>query len=267
MSNLLNPLYLSAVLFFFLLEFAIAAVPSVSLNGYTITGRNSSPNVDEFLGIPFSAPPVGNLRWRPPQFYQGAAKGSTVKADTAKLCRQKKDDKMIGKEEDCNNLNIWKPDSSVTVPTEGFPIMVWIHGGSFTSASPNLSFYNGTKLVEDSIVLNKPIIMISIQYRLGGLGFMASDDLQNEYGSYNSTGNYGILDQIFGLKWIQKNIKLFNGNKNKVTIFGESAGAYSICTLIASPLTNGVNKGLFSGAIAESAYCANSYQGPNLAKK
>ena len=187
-----------------------------------------------------------------------AAWTEALEAYEPKLCFQETTETgYIGKEEDCNNVNIWKPHEQPTGASgpELMPVMVYLHGGSFERASPNLSVYNASNLVKKSIVLDKPTIVVSIQYRQGGLGFMGHSKLKAEAGSHESSGNYGLLDQIFGLQWLQQKIAAFGGDKDRITIFGESAGAYSVCTLLASPLATG----LFAGAIAESAYCANSY--------
>ena len=177
----------------------------------------------------------------------------------------------VGNESECNTINLWKPyNPSLVSMGAGLPVMVWIHGGSFQTASPGLNVYNGTRLVQASLTSgnnpnggDSPVIVVSIQYRLGGLGYMAHSKLQGEAGSEGSSGNYGMLDQIAGLQWVRDNIRAFGGDPNSVTIFGESAGAYSVCTLLASPLA----VGLFTGAIAESMYCANKYQTQAVAQK
>ncbi len=213
----------------------------------------------KWLGIPFSAPPIGNLRWMPPQKHNGY--NGAYQALEPKLCYQVMGGQTLGNEAYCNNVNIWAPKRVTSSPTL-LPVMVWIHGGSFVDANPALDVYDGTNLVKTSMDVGKEVIVVSIQYRLGGLGFMAHPKLSLEAGSNGSSGNYGMLDQIMALQWIQDNIAAFGGDKSKVTIFGESAGAYSVCALLASPLATGK----FSGAIAESSYCANLYQPKALAE-
>ena len=215
-----------------------------------------------WYGVPFSAPPVGALRWRPPKSHAGWS--GTRAAATPALCTQRRGGVLFGTEAGCNNANVWAPRNTratnATAPL--VPVMVWIHGGSFTSAAPSLAVYNGTQLVAAAAASDTPVIVASLQYRMGGLGFMAHRALREEPGAHGSSGNYGLLDQLAGLRWVQQNIEAFGGDPARVTIFGESAGAYSVCALLASPLATG----LFAGAVAESAYCANGYYGAATAE-
>ena len=187
-----------------------------------------------FKGIPFAAPPVGDLRWKAPQ--------PAEKWDGIKETKEFAPSPMQGgnppggKSEDCLYLNIWTPTMS---SNEKLPVLVWIYGGGFSGGAT--SFYDGAKLAQ------KGVILVSIAYRVNQFGFLAHPELSAESPNHVS-GNYGILDQIAGLQWIQKNIAAFGGDPNKVTIFGESAGGISVSMLCASPLA----KGLFSGAISES---------------
>ena len=189
-----------------------------------------------YKGIPFAAPPVGELRWKAPQ---PAAKWEGVKQTTqfAPAAFQG-GNPPSGKSEDCLYLNIWTPAKSAK---EKIPVLVWIYGGGFSFGSTAEPGYNGEKLAK------KGVVLVSIAYRVGQLGFLAHPELSAENPNHVS-GNYGILDQIAGLKWIQKNIAAFGGDPNRVTIFGESAGGISVSMLCASPLA----KGLFQGAISES---------------
>eukprot|EP00937_MAST-01D_sp_MAST-1D-sp2_P001151 g1151.t1 len=167
----------------------------------------------------------------------------------------------IGNETSCNNVNVWAPAGAGA--NSAFPVLVWIHGGSFTSATPALPAYNCTRLVALAAKEGRPIVCASLQYRLGGLGFMAHAALAREPGASGSSGNYGILDQIAGLKWVQRNVAQFGGDPSKVTIFGESAGAYSVTTLLASPLA----VGLFRAAVQQSSYAANTWQSSAVANQ
>jgi len=188
-----------------------------------------------FKGIPFAAPPVGELRWKDPQPVERWE--GVLKADTfACGCSQAQNLRPQG--EDCLYLNIWTP---ANFASEKLPVMVWIHGGGFSAGAPLESTYFGEKLTR------KGVIYVSVAYRLGQLGFLAHPELSAESPNKVS-GNYGILDQIAALKWIQRNIEAFGGDPHKVTIFGESAGAISVSILCASPLA----KDLFTGAISES---------------
>lgn len=189
-----------------------------------------------FKGIPFAAPPVGDLRWKAPQ---PPAKWNGVwEATKFAPAPMQAGNPQSGKSEDCLYLNVWTPAKSVNAK---IPVLVWIYGGGFSFGSTCDPMYDGAKLAK------KGIVLVSIAYRVGQLGFLAHPELSAENPNHVS-GNYGILDQIAGLQWIKKNIAAFGGDPNKVTIFGESAGGISVSMLCASPLA----KGLFEGAISES---------------
>jgi len=189
-----------------------------------------------FKGIPFAAPPVGDLRWKAPQ---PAAKWEGVREATKFApAPMQAGNPPSGKSEDCLYLNVWTPAKSAN---DKIPVLVWIYGGGFSFGSTSEPGYDGAKLAK------KGVVLVSIAYRVGQLGFLAHPELSAESPNHVS-GNYGILDQIAGLKWIKKNIAAFGGDPNKVTIFGESAGGISVSMLCASPLA----KGLFEGAISES---------------
>jgi para-nitrobenzyl esterase len=191
--------------------------------------------VDEFLGIPYAAPPVGALRWQPPQ---PAASWSGVREATqfAPHCPQ-----LAGPfgeastSEDCLFLNVFTP--SHRQPGSLDPVMVWIHGGALVSGESN--DYDPTQLVEHGVTV------VTINYRLGALGFLAHPALADANGQ---SGDYGLMDQQAALRWVQRNIVSFGGDPRNVTIFGESAGGLSVLSQVASPQA----KGLFEKAIAES---------------
>ncbi len=189
-----------------------------------------------FKGIPFAAPPVGDLRWKAPQ---PAEKWEGVKQATEYApAAFQGGNPPSGKSEDCLYLNVWTPAMSAN---EKVPVMVWIYGGGFSFGSTAEPGYDGTNLA------NKGIVLVSIAYRVGQLGFLAHPELSSENPN-NVSGNYGLLDMIAGLEWVQKNIAAFGGDPDKVTIFGESAGGIAVSMLCASPLA----KGLFHGAISQS---------------
>jgi para-nitrobenzyl esterase len=189
-----------------------------------------------YKGIPFAAPPVGDLRWRPPQ---PAEKWEGVRqADKFAPGPIQGGNPPSGKSEDCLYLNIWTPAKS---RRDRIPVLVWIYGGGFNMGSTSEPVYSGEKLAQ------KGVVLVSIAYRVGQLGFLAHPELSAESPDHSS-GNYGLLDMIAGLKWIQKNIAAFGGDPDKVTIFGESAGGIAVSMLCASPLA----KGLFHGAISQS---------------
>jgi len=217
--------------------------------GSTIAQQTAAVKVEEGLvqgtiedglsvykGIPFAAPPVGDLRWKAPQ---PAAKWEGIRqVNKFAPGPMQGGNPPSGKSEDCLYLNIWTPAKSAS---DKIPVLVWIYGGGFNGGSTSETNYSGEKLAK------KGVVLVSIAYRVGQLGFLAHPELSAESPNHVS-GNYGLLDMIAGLKWIQKNIAAFGGDPNKVTIFGESAGGIAVSMLCASPLA----KGLFHGAISES---------------
>ncbi|MBN1118182.1 MAG: carboxylesterase family protein [Bacteroidales bacterium] len=193
-------------------------------------------NLRVFKGIPFAAPPVGDLRWKAPHPVE-KWEGIKIATEYAPAPMQG-GNPPSGKSEDCLYLNVWTPAKS---PKDKIPVLVWIYGGGFSFGSTSEPVYDGTKLAE------KGVVVVSIAYRVGQLGFLAHPELSAENPN-GVSGNYGLLDQIAGLQWVQDNIAAFGGDPDQVTIFGESAGGISVSMLCASPLT----KGLFQGAISQS---------------
>jgi para-nitrobenzyl esterase len=211
---------------------AAAGPVAVTANG-AVRGTTSGP-VSEFLGIPYAAPPVGALRWRPPQ---PAANWPGVRAATqfAPHCPQLASPfGQASMSEDCLFLNVFTPSHA---QAGAHPVMVWIHGGALVTGESN--DYDPTKLVEDGVTV------VTINYRLGALGFLADPALADANGQ---SGDYGLMDQQAALRWVQRNIASFGGDPRNVTIFGESAGGLSVLSQIASPAA----RGLFAKAIAES---------------
>jgi para-nitrobenzyl esterase len=185
-----------------------------------------------YRGLPFAAPPLGDNRWRPPvpaASWQGVRKADRFAAPCVGNGPESS--------EDCLYLNVWSPAK----PGEHLPVMVWIYGGGFVNGSTANPAYSG------EVLAKKGVVYVSIAYRVGVLGFLAHPGLSAENPRHLS-GNYGLLDQIAALKWVQSNIAAFGGDPNKVTIFGESAGGMAVSMLAASPLA----KGLFRGAMSES---------------
>jgi para-nitrobenzyl esterase len=201
-----------------------------------------------FRGIPFAAPPVGDLRWRPPQPvepWQGVRDCKEfgfscvyVPYPPDSLWTGPEWDDPAEQNEDCLYLNIWTTADSAD---EKRPVMVWIHGGSLAHESGAVPAYGGANLAR------KGVVAVTINYRLGPFGFLAHPDLTSE-SERASSGNYGILDQIAALKWVQRNIAAFGGDPDRITIFGESAGSWSVNFLVATPLADG----LFHRAIGQS---------------
>jgi para-nitrobenzyl esterase len=221
-----------------------------------------SGDINIFKGIPFAAPPVGDLRWKAPQ----PAKNWTgvLKCDrfSASPMQRKPVPFMMWTEEfitppdnlseDCLYLNIWTPAKSAK---DKLAVFVWIYGGGFSSGSAACAVYDGEEMSK------KGVIFVSINYRVGVLGFMAHPELSRE-SEAKVSGNYGLLDQVAALEWIKKNIEAFGGDPQKVTIAGQSAGSMSVCALVASPLA----KGLFRGAIAQSGGILSGFMKSNLAE-
>jgi para-nitrobenzyl esterase len=196
----------------------------------------SEDGLTVYRGIPFAAPPVGEFRWRAPQ---PAAKWEGVRQATRFAPKPIQGSRNApDMSEDCLYLNIWTPAKS---GNDRIPVLVWIYGGGFGGGSTSEPNYSGEKLAK------KGVVLVSIAYRVGQLGFLAHPELGAETTNHVS-GNYGLLDMVAGLQWVQKNIATFGGNPHKVTICGESAGGIAVSMLCASPLA----KGLFHGAISQS---------------
>lgn len=226
----------------------------------TIEGTREN-GLEVYRGIPFAAPPVGELRWHKPMPahpWDGTLNASTF-GDACPQGRVTQGEFGDNISEDCLYLNVWVPPHT---ERELLPVMVWIHGGGFSFGATSTPLYRGDRLAE------RGVIVVSVAYRLGPFGFMAHPELsaesQREDGVHAS-GNYGLLDQIAGLQWVRDNISAFGGDPNKVTIFGESAGGISVSMLAASPLA----AELFQRAISESGGSFGpsrtpSYPGENM---
>jgi para-nitrobenzyl esterase len=201
-----------------------------------------------FKGIPFAAPPVGDLRWKAPQSAQAWEGVKTCDRFAASPVQGKptpimywSSEFLIPEEpidEDCLYLNVWTGAQS---DSEKRPVLVYIYGGGFRSGGAGCPIYDGEAMAE------KGVVFVSLNYRVGLFGFLAHPELSAE-ASYGTSGNYALLDMIAGLQWVQRNIAAFGGDPNNVTIAGQSAGAFAVSFLTASPLA----KGLFQRAIAES---------------
>jgi para-nitrobenzyl esterase len=203
---------------------------------------SASGGVRSFLGIPFAATTAGPNRWKPPQ--PAAPWTTTLKATALDpICPQVDPATMkyaTTGDENCLSLNVWTPNPAPTTP---LPVMVWIYGGAFIFGSSGAAPYSGNHLVP------KGVVVVSMNYRVGALGFLAHSGLAAEDPNHVA-GNYGLLDQQAALNWVQTNIGEFGGDKTKVTLFGESAGGKSTNFHLLSP----GSRGLFSGAIVESGY-------------
>src|SRR5262245_20092542 len=206
----------------------------------------------KFLGIPYAAPPVGPLRWRPPgpvTPWQTTLQATAFAGSCAQLASIQG---PASENEDCLYLNVWTPDPA---PSKPLPVMVWFHGGGNQqgAAGDPIPFPGVTGHFYDAHVLaqERDVVVVTINYRLNVFGFFAHAALASEDSAYPYAGNQGLLDQRFALEWVHDNIAAFGGNPKKVTIFGESAGSQDTCLQVASPGT----KKLFHRAISESGGC------------
>ena len=223
-----------------------AAEQPIRVEGGLVSTSLDDNGVRVYKGIPYAAPPVGEFRWKAPQSvrpWTGVRDSTRPGAACVQLSRNPDTaarlalNPLENQSEDCLYLNVWAPPAR----RDGLPVMVWIHGGAFQYGS-------GVQYTPDGGALaRKGAVVVTINYRLGALGFLAHPELTAE-SPHDASGNYGLLDQIAALQWVQRNIAAFGGDSRRVTVFGYSSGGWSIATLTASPLA----KGLFHRAIAES---------------
>ena len=214
--------------------------PTVAIEAGRLAGTLDDAGMRVFRGIPYAAPPVGDLRWREPQ--PVASWGGVRDArEFGDRCKQSPFPPSTplgggGLSENCLFLNVWAAPAAARAP-----VLVWIHGGGFSNGYSNAVGFDGDAFAQ------KGLVFVSINYRLGAFGFLAHPALTQE-SPHKTSGNYGALDQIAALQWVRRNIAAFGGDPNNVTIFGESAGSVSVSVLTASPLA----KGLFQRAIGDS---------------
>ncbi len=232
-------------LIFVLTSFSIAEAQSSLEQAKIDTGvvqGSAEQGITAFKGIPFAAPPVGDLRWRPPQAaakWTGVREATQYGSDCAQLPFPS-DAAPLGTppSEDCLYLNVWTPAHK---SDEKLPVLVWIYGGGFVNGGSSPAVYAGNHFAEGGVVF------VSFNYRVGRFGFFAFPALSQEEAG-KPLGNYAYMDQIAALQWVQRNIGAFGGNPRDVTVFGESAGGGSVMMLLTSPITGG----LFEKAIVES---------------
>ena len=220
---------------------AHAAITQAKTTAGIVRGE-ASGTITQFKGIPFAAPPTGELRWhapQPPIPWTGVRRTTSFGAG----CMQ--DPQLAGAmgmtvplSEDCLFADVWTPAAA---PDRALPVLVWIYGGGFNSGATSVPIYDGAQFARQG-----GIVMVSIAYRVGPFGFLATPELTGEGGG--SSGEYGLLDLVAGLKWVRDNVAQFGGDPSKVTIMGHSAGSAAVAELVASPLA----KGLFRAAIAQS---------------
>jgi para-nitrobenzyl esterase len=224
---------------------AAKAGPVIAIDTGKLAGAVEH-GVASWKGIPFAAPPVGALRWRAPQ---PAAAWSGVRQATeyGHDCMQlpfPSDAAPLGTApaEDCLYANVWKPSASKPAKKGGLPVIVWIYGGGFVNGGSSPPTYAGARLARQGVVV------VSFNYRLGRFGFFAHPGLTRESGD-GVVGNYGYMDQLAALQWVQRNVAAFGGDPAQVTIIGESAGGMSVNALLTSPLSSSNGQGLFARAV------------------
>ncbi len=221
---------------------------TVQTSAGAVRGEQSKDSrIVSFKGIPFATPPTGELRWKPPRPVKPWKSVRNAK-DFGASCMQRTRQEFLPwtseflthnrVSEDCLYLNIWTPDASSSAH---LPVIVFIYGGGFVEGAGDIAVYDGENLAATGLV------MVTINYRVGVFGFLAHPELTAE-SEHHSSGNYGLLDQIAALRWVRDNIAQFGGDPQRVTIWGQSAGAFSVSALIASPLASG----LFQRAVADS---------------
>lgn len=238
---------------------ALLLAPALAQAGPVVTTANgkvegaTKDGVEAFKGIPFAAPPVGDLRWRAPQpskAWTGVRPATTFGAD----CMQEpfpRDDAPLTTtpSEDCLYVNVWRPAKAGAKP---LPVIVWIYGGGFVNGGSSPKIYDGTSFARDGV------IYVSFNYRLGRFGFFGHPELTAQDADKGLLGNYGYMDQVAALEWVRDNIAAFGGDPKQVTIFGESAGGSSVHFLLRSPLS----RGLFARAIVQSGGGRGALAGP-----
>ncbi|WP_437678944.1 carboxylesterase/lipase family protein [Sorangium sp. So ce131] len=201
-----------------------------------------------FLGIPYAAPPTGALRWRAPAPHEPwtEARKATQAGPPCSQTSLLPPGLNPSSSEDCLTVNVWAPERPASA---ALPVLVWIHGGNFESGSGGEADYDGRHLSETT-----GSVVVTLNYRLGPLGFLALPELKSEDPAHPSTGAYGLEDQRAALEWVKANIGAFGGDPGRVTLFGQSAGAIGVCMQMVSP----GSKGLFQRAIIESGPCASA---------
>ncbi|MFM2300286.1 MAG: hypothetical protein RLZZ84_22 [Pseudomonadota bacterium] len=232
-----------------------AAIPvaAIPVDGGLVEGASLPSGVDAWLGVPFAAPPLRDLRWKAPQpvaAWPGVLHADRFAPECLQPLRSPRQNHYFGNEatsEDCLYLNIWAPQGV----RQKLPVVVWIYGGGFNIGSAAMANYSGEPLAKAGVV------RVNIAYRVGALGFMAHPQLSAESG-YNGSGNYGLMDQIAALQWVQRNIAKFGGDPANVTIVGQSAGSMSVALLQLSPQA----KGLFQRAVGMSGSPFGGMLGP-----
>lgn len=223
---------------------ATSSAPIVTVKNGSYVGRyNPIYNEDEFLGMPYAQPPLGYLRFRPPASLNTTWNGTREATNYSPICvGYGSDSNYFNSSEDCLMINVIRPSGQ---PSEPLPIIVWLYGGGFYEGGTQDQRYNLSRIVQKSVEANKPMIAVSLNYRLSAFGFLCSKEV-----AANGTGNVGLRDQRLALHWIQENIGAFGGDPKKVTLWGESAGGIAIGRHLVA--YGGRDDKLFRAAIMES---------------
>jgi para-nitrobenzyl esterase len=228
------------------------SVQAVIENGIVEGNNDTKTSVQKYFGIPFAKAPIGELRWKAPQPLENWSGVKLTKSfgprPMQKIVFGDMSSRSDGISEDCLYLNVWTPADR---NTKNLPVLVYFYGGGNVAGDASEPRYDGEAIAQ------KGIVVITCNYRLNIFGYLAHEELSKE-APYKASGNYGALDQLEALKWVQKNIKSFGGDANKVTIAGESAGSIGVSTLMASPLA----KNLIAGAIGESGTAISPTMAP-----
>ena len=222
----------------------------------TLEGTLEKTGIRSYKGVPFAAPPVGDLRWKEPQPVQNwegvrPAKAFGPRAMQAPIFGDM-GFRSNGMSEDCLYLNVWTPAKS---GNEKLPVLVYFYGGGFVAGDGSEARYDGESMAQ------KGIVALTVNYRLGVFGLMSHPELTQE-SAHHSSGNYGLMDQAAAIQWVKNNIAAFGGDPNKITIAGESAGSISVSAQMASPLA----KDLIAGAIGESGSLLGALSAVPLSK-
>ena len=236
--------------------FAQPTAPRVKVTNGTLEGVTEPTNVQSFKGIPFAAPPVGDLRWKAPQPAKNWTGVRPAKQFGPRAMQRAifgdMNFRSTGMGEDCLYLNVWTPAKA---GKEKLPVLVYFYGGGFVAGDGSEPRYDGESMAK------RGIVALTVNYRLGPFGFMAHPELTAESPNHAS-GNYALMDQAAALRWVHENIAAFGGDPNRVTIAGESAGSFSVSAQMMTPL----NKGLFAGAIGESGSMLGTFSPVPLAE-
>ncbi|MEY2944156.1 MAG: hypothetical protein RLY97_2170 [Pseudomonadota bacterium] len=250
---------LSAIAPIYALVSAPIMADPIKIDGGRIDGKMLKDGVAGWFGVPFAAPPLRELRWKAPQRvapWQGVYHADRFAPMCLQAMRTRTMNHYFGNEaisEDCLYLNIWAPADAARAGKK-LPVIVWIYGGGFTVGSASMANYNGENLARGD--KNGGVVRVNLAYRVGALGFFAHPDLTAEANGHS--GNYGLMDQVAGLEWIQRNIAAFGGDPNNVTIMGQSAGSMSVSLLQMNPRA----KGLFHKIIGMSGSAHGEMMSP-----